>query len=273
MKRLNRFFYLLLLSAAFAACSDDDGPKTPPVEYDVISFEPAEGMLDAVTGQEVKLGEVKMSLMGLGDYTYPKVYCAKAYATTADFDGKLFTSADRNMAFYSYYASAYDGWGGIGLSQMYDMNAATATSKQQFSVWADGGANGTDTFAVCYDSNSPTEMYPEYLSKSGYPTIDMTEPRIVDHLYIANSTWIYNYFTGNDSDSFQVRITGSLDGVEKGCITETLVAGKSKLSGWRKVDLSSFGAIDKLVFKVICNYLADPTYFCIDEIALVKQTK
>ena len=88
----------------------------------------------------------------------------------------------------------------------------------------------------------------------------MTEPRIVDHLYIANSTWIYNYFTGNDSDSFQVRITGSL-------------AGKSKLSGWRKVDLSSFGAIDKLVFKVICNYLADPTYFCIDEIALVKQTK
>ena len=80
----------------------------------------------------------------------------------------------------------------------------------------------------------------------------MTEPRIVDHLYIANSTWIYNYFTGNDSDSFQVRITGSLDGVEKGCITETLVAGKSKLSGWRKVDLSSFGAIDKLVFKVIC---------------------
>ena len=46
MKRLNRFFYLLLLSAAFAACSDDDGPKTPPVEYDVISFEPAEGMLD-----------------------------------------------------------------------------------------------------------------------------------------------------------------------------------------------------------------------------------
>ena len=61
---MNRFFYLLLLSAAFAACSDDDGPKTPPVEYDVISFEPAEGMLDAVTGQEVKLGEVKMSLMG-----------------------------------------------------------------------------------------------------------------------------------------------------------------------------------------------------------------
>lgn len=96
---MKNLVWIFIAACIFAACSDDDGPKTPPVEYDVISFEPAEGMLDAVTGQEVKLGEVKMSLMGLGDYTYPKVYCAKAYATTADFDGKLFTSANRNMAF------------------------------------------------------------------------------------------------------------------------------------------------------------------------------
>lgn len=39
-------------------------------------------------------------------------------------------------------------------------------------------------------------MSPEYLSESGYPTIDLVEPRIVAHLYIANSTWVYNYFTG-----------------------------------------------------------------------------
>lgn len=108
------------------------------------------------------------------------------------------------------------------------------------------------------------------LSESGYPTIDLVEPRIVAHLYIANSTWVYNYFTGADTDSFQVKITGSLGGVEKGSITETLVAGKSKLSGWRKVDLSSLGAVDKLVFKAVCDYLADPTYFCVDEIGLLK---
>ena len=67
-----------------------------------------------------------------------------------------------------------------------------------------------------------------------------------------------------------MKITGSLGGVEKGSITETLVAGKSKLSGWRKVDLSSLGAVDKLVFKAVCDYLADPTYFCVDEIGLLK---
>ena len=42
------------------------------------------------------------------------------------------------------------------------------------------------------------------------------------------------------------------------------------VSGWRKVDLSSLGAVDKLVFKAVCDYLADPTYFCVDEIGLLK---
>ena len=157
--------------------------------------------------------------MGMGDYTYANAFCAKQYAVEADFDGMLFSTADQNLVFNAYYSSLYDGWGGIGLSRMPDRNAAAPSSKQQFSVWADGGANGTETYAVFYDSNSPTEMYPEYLSESGYPTIDLVEPRIVAHLYIANSTWVYNYFTGADSDSFQVKITGSLGGVEKGSIT------------------------------------------------------
>ena len=110
--------------------------------------------------------------MGMGDYTYANAFCAKQYAVEADFDGMLFSTADQNLVFNAYYSSLYDGWGGIGLSRMPDRNAAAPSSKQQFSVWADGGANGTETYAVFYDSNSPTEMYPEYLSESGYPTID-----------------------------------------------------------------------------------------------------
>lgn len=104
--------------------------------------------------------------MGMGDYTYANAFCAKQYAVEADFDGMLFSTADQNLVFNAYYSSLYDGWGGIGLSQMPDRNAAAPSSKQQFSVWADGGANGTETYAVFYDSNSPTEMYPEYLSES-----------------------------------------------------------------------------------------------------------
>ena len=43
---MKNFVWIFIAACIFAACSDDDGPKTPPVEYDVISFEPAEGMLD-----------------------------------------------------------------------------------------------------------------------------------------------------------------------------------------------------------------------------------
>ena len=172
-----------------------------------------------------------MSLMGMGDYTYANAFCAKQYAVEADFDGMLFSTADQNLVFNAYYSSLYDGWGGIGLSRMPDRNAAAPSSKQQFSVWADGGANGTETYAVFYDSNSPTEMYPEYLSESGYPTIDLVEPRIVAHLYIANSTWVYNYFTGADSDSFQVKITGSLVSLKKRSISEGRGGGGSGRAG------------------------------------------
>ena len=93
-----------------------------------------------------------MSLMGMGDYTYANAFCAKQYAVEADFDGMLFSTADQNLVFNAYYSSLYDGWGGIGLSRMPDRNAAAPSSKQQFSVWADGGANGTETYAVFYDS-------------------------------------------------------------------------------------------------------------------------
>ena len=68
-----------------------------------------------------------------------------------------------------------------------------------------------------------------------------------------------------------MKITGWNGTTEKGCVTETLVSGAAKLEGWRKVELASFGEVDKLVFKVEGIDVAnDPSYFCIDEIALVK---
>lgn len=240
--------------------------------FDVVSFEASDCLMDVMTGEDVVPGDVTMSLFGAGEYTYKNVFCAKAYATDDNYDGPLFMTSDQNLIFNSYYANAYDAWGGIALAQSPDMTAAASSSEQQFSVWAAGGAYDTQAYAVCYDSNTPTEAYPEYLTASGYPTIDFIEARTVDHLYIANSTLVYNYFTGSDDDNFQVKITGWNGETEKGSVTETLVSGATKLSGWRKVSLASFGDIDKLVFKVSgINVAADPSYFCIDQIALVKQ--
>ncbi len=264
---------LLFAFAAFAlaACSDDDnnGPKSE--KFDVISFEPSEHMMDVMTGEDVELGSVSMSVMG--EFTYQSIFCAKSYAVDANYDGPLFMTSDQKVAFNSYFSHQWDAWGGIALAQLPDMKAAEHSYGQQFSVWADSGANDTETYAVCYDSNTPSEDdFPEYMTESGYPTVDFTEARTVDHLYIANSTMVYNYFKGNNGDLFQVKITGWNGETEKGSVTETLVSGATKLSGWRKVDLRSFGDVDKLVFKAtVANVASDPTYFCLDEIALVKE--
>lgn len=271
MKRLFTKPLLLLLSAtAFVACSDDKNDNPTP-QYEVISFESSEHLV-AADGSQVALGDVTMNIWNLGgDYTYKNAFCGKAYATTANFDDVLFTTADGSVKFFSYYANGFDAWGGIALAAAPDMTSSEQPITQQFSVWAQGGANGTSTYAVCYDSNTPTEAYPDYLTASGYPTIRFSQARKVDHLWIANSTYVYNWFSGRDDANFEVKITGKKNGTETGSKTETLVSGAEKLSGWRKVDLQSLGEVDQLVFKVQgIDVTADPSYFCIDEITLVK---
>ena len=180
-------------------------------------------------------------------------------------------SADGTVKFASYYDPQYSMWGGIAVAAAPDMTVSEQPIAQQFSVWAEGGANNTATYAVCYDSNTPTEAYPDYLTASGYPTITFSAARTVDHLWIANSSYVCSWFSGNDKALFEVKITGQKNGVETGSVTETLISGSDVLSGWRKVNLLSLGEIDRLTFKVSgIDVTADPTYFCIDEITLVK---
>ena len=45
-----------IIAAAFA--SDDDGPREKPFDGEVGSFEASEHLLDAMTGNDVKLGPV-----------------------------------------------------------------------------------------------------------------------------------------------------------------------------------------------------------------------
>ena len=269
--KLKPFLLAALCVAALSACSDDKDDTTPR-EYEVISFEASEHMADA-NGAEVQLGDVTMDLYGIGGYTYPDVFCGKAFAASGvDFDGTLFTTADGSVRFDSYYSGSFDTWGGIAVAASPEPTGSVASLTQQFSVWASSGANDTPNYAVCYDSNTPTEAYPDYLTKSGYPTIRFSQARVVDHLYLANSTYVCNSFTSAEDDLFEVKITGLKNGSEVGSTTMTLISGTTKLAGWHRVDLVSFGAVDQLTFKVTgIDVMSDPTYFCLDEITLVKE--
>ena len=64
---MKNIFWIIAAAFAFVACSDDDGPREKPFDGEVVSFEASEHLLDAMTGNDVKLGPVTMSLMGMGD--------------------------------------------------------------------------------------------------------------------------------------------------------------------------------------------------------------
>ena len=63
---MKNIFWIIAAAFAFVACSDDDGPCEKPFDGEVVSFEASEHLLDAMTGDDVKLGPVTMSLMGMG---------------------------------------------------------------------------------------------------------------------------------------------------------------------------------------------------------------
>ena len=127
------------------------------------------------------------------------------------------------------------------------------------------------TFALAYFNDYGAYDY-------NTPKIEFSERREVAHLYMANAT-----VTGQSQSSlsdywFKVSVTGYSGGVKGKTIEQVLISGKSIVSDWVKVDCSSLGAVDELRFGVMSNdvsggFLNCPSYFCIDEIALVKQTK
>lgn len=254
----------------------------PSELYDIISFEEEEGMTD-IGGQKVTLGDIEV-VGGFAEGVYSNVFWAKPYAEYGDpvgimgltIDLPLFTS-DGNVWFGSYYCdcmgrgSQMDTWGGFVLSRNCNTSATSFDYADQFSVYAQSGANGSKTFAAAYCNGM---MGGDYSA----PTIVFTTtPRKVAYLYMAPSTMLYTYYKYDTSAvadrTYSYRITGWLKDESVGTVDVELVRNSSVAEGWVKVDLTSLGEVDKLTFApegVNPNKDFDPVYFCLDEIALMK---
>lgn len=257
----------------------------PAAEYDIISFEAEEGIKDFV-GNAVTLGDVKLD-GGVNEGLYHNLFCAKKYAEEygdpanfngLTFDNPLFSTADEHVWFGSYYCDCtgwgyqMDSWGGFVLSQSYNTTATSSSYADQFSVYAESGANSSKVFAAAYCFRSMVG------GTYSNPVIEFVEPRTVAYLHMAPSTMFYTYykydFTAAKDRTFSFRITGSLNGESTGTVDVTLVKNSTVEAGWVKVDLSSLGQVDKLTFApegINPNVDLDPVYFCLDEIALVKE--
>lgn len=254
----------------------------PYQEYDVISFETSEGLMD-INGELLVLGDVEV-VGGDAAATHKNVFWGKSYVSiygqqdqygSTYIDLPLFGTPDDNVWFGSYYSdggsSKWDTWAGFVLSQNCNTTATSFDFANQFSVYAESGACSTETFAVAY-----------YSSMSGYlhttPTIEFISPRKVAYLYMAPSTLLDTYYKYDSSAvkdrTFSYRITGSLDNASTGTVDVTLVKNGTVEAGWVKVDLSSLGSVDKLTFTpqgIDPSKDFDPAYFCLDHIELVKE--
>lgn len=282
---------LLPLFAAFAlaACSDDEtwqdpaGPDQPestviePVTpsadtWTVCSFEASEGWLD-IKGAPAVAGDITVvggavagtyhGVMWAGSPDYPTEeieYMGNVY------DGLLVWSADGSIGIGSYYSDGtgwgahMDSWGGFVLSKNYDRTATAIDLKNQFSVWAEKGARGTETFLAAYDFSMMGGAY------SG-PKIVFTMPRIVCSLSLANSTTLYPYESSKPDFTFTVRITGyDAAGQSVGEIDCPLVADGKRADDWVEVSTESLGPVSALKFKVVSNDAMAPAYFCLDDL-------
>ncbi len=280
--------FALVAAGAFVGCSKDDGEGNPDPQpepsYQVISFEADENIQDYL-GAPVVLGHIDAYTSGTVVYSRDHVFWAKPYATETDdyeqkyWQGLYFQALDGKAMFGGYYddgtlwdfsmsGKVTDTWGGFVLSQHANRTATSSDWSDQFDVWAEGGANGSSTFAVGYDSNTAGEGYMEPKEYNS-PQIEFTTAVKPVRVYLANSTYTYTYFTGDAADSYAVEITGWLNGTEGKTVTCQLVDGATRVSDWTPVDLSSLGEVDKLTFKsVIAAGTYTPCYFCLDDLTL-----
>ncbi len=258
--------------AALTACSDNEQP-TKDLEFEVISFE----TLCDISANAVTPGSATVE--GFVTNNYEGVFWGKDYAEEETFsnpDGSqgtyflfndlLFSTADQNVWFGSYYSnganwgSIYDVWGGFVVSQNFDPTPTEVDYANQFSAWTAAAKSG-DTFLACY--------YDSYTGGYAEPTIELREPRIIDHLYVTNSTVTFPYSSAVDGAYLRLIATGYLNGAEVASSNIMLAEGDTKIEDWTKFTLFTT-EVDKVKFSVESNDPYYPGYFCIDDITLVK---
>lgn len=288
---MKRFFYAAFIAAmavSVTACSDNndddldlDLDTTP--QSTTISFE--SGLVDP-NGDVVALSDIDVE-GGWSAGTYAGIFWGKPfnsvesvyneytslYYDTKLFDGLLFSNVDEDgtvVSFGSYYSDGAN-WGSI-----MDNWSGFVLSNNDTSEYPDG-EDYTQQFMVA----SPNSVYSNNVFLAAYvgfggdystPTIELSEAKVIESLYIANSPLMMSY-TPYDSaytKEYSVLISG-YNGGSEAIATKTVnmfnAAGECLVEDWTLVDLSDWTvAVSQIVFTVVADDAYAPTYFCIDEI-------
>lgn len=188
------------------------------------------------------------------------------YVKTIDVDGFGFIN---NFIVTEWGGYEYSSWSGFAISSLTD--TATVGYGNQYSVMAGEGAEGSEKFALAFDSAAVV-----------LPADNFYYPKSV---MLTNTTYAYKdiqeggFFTKKfvDGDWFKVIIKGYLGAVETGTVEYYLADFRDNKSfiakEWTEVDLKSLGEVTFLTFSFDSTDKGDfgvntPKYVCLDNLVV-----
>lgn len=263
---MKKYFYLLALVCAtgfLASCSEDDGPEEP--NYETVDFEGA--YWNALIDPNQGTGKLLYGESGMG-FTE---------------DNGVYEWTDATTQLHSKLNESYGSWaywnGGVAVSK-YHCDIANGSATTQLSLPTGTAAHSGNNFIVAYGYNNG--------GWDSRPVIDFKDgvARKLKGLWVTNNSYFLNSLSSGDSynsaatDATFIDVTFEgfdVAGLSQGKVKCRLQDGKTSLTDWKYVDLSSLGAVNSL--KINYEFSDDqknsygfsaPAYVAIDDVQIYK---
>lgn len=272
MKNLFKLLPVALLGLTLASCNDNDDNQGLP-QTAVLTFEDSDYK---GTDNGGKGFDDWSSLIDDPQYNGPLLYPdATDWLYNWNDEGNTFLASELTN---NYGDNKFWG-GGHVVSNYTDIDLTHGNYNYQLAVYAASGHNGSKNFCVhngSVASGDTSSKRPSFYFKDG------TE-RIVDHMWVANTTYVVNAIVNGDGQSPAfgqgdflkvVAIGIDTDGKETGRCEIFLAKDTDYLKEWTKWSLASLGKVARIEFNVegskMGTYgLNTPAYFAYDDVLVV----
>lgn len=193
------------------------------------------------------------------------------------------------LAFYPSRTAMFPGYGGHAISNYVGDDLSQGDYMHDLQAYAvEGGANDSENFAVHfgYLDDSGMGMQNELI----YFEFDDGVARTIDHMYVTNTTYVYNVLANGDGwmvpsggvseDCWFKIIAYGYDEDDNQTATAEFILwdkGRKGVKEWTKWDLSSLGKVARVEFNLVGSEelyesgygLGAPGYFAYDDVAVI----